>query len=329
MLLSHLKNNGKLSKAIVLTLALSSLLACGVDISNNHTSGAIPSGEQIQIAQNTLPRNISEAVLRDASVRSRVQVSDLKISQVTQTTFSNRCIFEFKKGCTKEYKPIQGWVVVVQVKEQSWTYHVSQSSQIVIEPNINFFNASQLPRNIASKVLNDVANRSGVNRNSLSIYSSTSKIFSNSCVFNFGEVCAEIYQPVEGWVVVVKVKEESWTYHVNKSGSQIVIDQKIKANEGSPLPEKIAEKVLNDAYQRSRLQTIGIRITRTVQKTFSNSCVFNFGEICTQQYDPVEGWAVVLKVNNQFWTYHVDRTGSRIVLDPKVIGDRGLVTGDR
>lgn len=317
-MLPYLKNNPKLSKSIVVTLALSSLLACGVDVSNHNTSVALSSPEQTQIAQNTLPRNISAAVLRDASVRSGVKIPDLKISQVTPTTFSNRCIFEFKEVCTKEFKPIQGWVVVVKVKDQSWTYHVSQSSQIVIEPNLNFFNASKLPKNIANKVLNDATKRAGVLRNSLIISRSTSKIFSNPCVFNFGEVCTQQYDPVEGWEVVVKVKDQSWTYHVNKSGSQIVLDPKITANEGSKLPEKIAEKVLSDAYQRSRLETTAIKITRTVQKTFSNSCVFNFGEICTQQYDPVEGWEVVLSVNNQFWTYHVDRTGSRIVLDPQV-----------
>ncbi|MEA5578466.1 hypothetical protein [Anabaena sp. UHCC 0451] len=318
MLLSHLKNNGQLSKSIVLTLALSSLLACAVDVSNNNTSVAIPSQAQTQIAQNTLPRDISAALLRDVSVRSGVKIPDLKISKVTPTTFSNRCIFEFKEVCTKEFRPIQGWEVVVKVKDQSWTYHVSQASQIVIEPNLNFFNASKLPKNIANKVLNDATKRAGVLRNSLKISRSTSKIFSNACVFNFGEVCTQQYDPVEGWEVVVKVKEESWTYHVNKSGSQIVLDPKIKATEGSKLPEKIAEKVLTDAYQRSRLQTTAIKITRTVQKTFSNSCAFNFGEICTQQYDPIDGWEVVLSVNNQFWTYHVDRTGSRIVLDPQV-----------
>ncbi|MFM2063732.1 MAG: hypothetical protein RLZZ507_3403 [Cyanobacteriota bacterium] len=317
-MLSNLKNNRKLSKSIVFTLALTGLLTGGIHITNNNTALAITKTQQTQIAQNTLPRNIARAVLRNASVRSGVKIPDLKISQVTPTTFSNRCMFEFKEVCTKEFNPIQGWVVVVKVKQQSWTYHVSQSSQIVIDPKINFSDVSQLPKTIANKVLKDAANRSGVPSSSVKIIRSTQKNFSNSCVFNFGEVCTQQYDPVAGWEIVVKVKAESWTYHVNKSGSQIVIDPKITATEGSKLPEKIAEKVLSDAYQRSRLQTTAIKITGTVQKTFSNSCVFNFGEICTQQYDPVEGWEVVLSVNNQFWTYHVDRTGSRIVLAPQV-----------
>jgi uncharacterized protein YcnI len=317
-MLSQIKKSSKLSQSIVFALALTGLLTGGMNITNDPAL-AIPRSQQTQIAQNTLPRNIANAVLKDAAVRSGVKRPDLTISQVTPTTFGNRCMFEFKEICTKEYNPIQGWVVVVKVKGQSWTYHVSESGDIVVDPKINFSDVSQLPRNIANKVLKDAAKRAGVDNQDVKIISSTKKIFGNSCKFNFGEVCNEIYQPVEGWEVVVKVKEESWTYHVNKSGSQIVLDPKITATEGSPLPEKLAQMVLRDAYKRSRVQTTAIKITRTVQKTFGNSCEFNFGEVCTQQYDPVYGWEVVLKVNNQFWTYHVDRTGSSIVLDPKIV----------
>ncbi|TAF03726.1 MAG: hypothetical protein EAZ77_16910 [Nostocales cyanobacterium] len=317
-MLSNRKKMGKLPESIVFTLALTGLLTGGMNIANNSTALAIPRTEQTQIAQNILPRDISAAVLKDASLRSGVKVGDLAISQVTPTTFSNRCMFEFKEVCTKEFKPIQGWVVVVKVNQQSWTYHASESSQIVIDPSINSTDASQLPRTIANKVLADAATRAGLAKQAVKITRSTQKNFSNACVFNFGEVCTQQYDPVGGWEVVVKVKGESWTYHVDQSGSQIVLDPKITAADGSQLPEKIAQKVLNDAYQRSRLQTRAIKITRTVQKTFSNSCVFNFGEVCSQEYKPIDGWEVVVVVNRQFWTYHVDRKGSRLVLDPKV-----------
>jgi hypothetical protein len=46
--------------------------------------------------------------------------------------------------------------------------------------------------------------------------------------------------------------------------------------------------------------------------------VFNFGEVCTQIFDPISGWEVIVKVKSQFWTYHVDITGTRIVLDPQI-----------
>jgi hypothetical protein len=113
----------------------------------------------------------------------------------------------------------------------------------------------------------------------------------------------------------VQVKEQSWTYHVNKSGSQILLDPKISSNQ---LPKKIANAVLSNASKRSGLAVNSLKITQSIQKTFSNSCVFNFGEVCTQIFDPISGWEVIVKVKSQFWTYHVDITGTRIVLDPQI-----------
>lgn len=322
-MLSNLKTHSKLSKSIVFTLALTGLLTGGLNIVNDNTSVAIPKTGQTIVAQNQnlLSRNLTNKILKDAAVRSGEKIRDVKISQVTPTTFSNLCRFKFGEFCTQEFNPIQGWIVVVKVKGQSWNYHVNQASEIVIDPKISFFNVSQLPRNIANKVFNDAAKRAGVDKSDITLVRSTQKVFGNSCEFKFGEVCTKIYKPIEGWEVVIRVRTESWTYHVNKSGSQMVLDPKIKAVEGTELPERITEKILSDAYQRTRLETLGIKVVRSVQKTFSNSCVFNFGEVCTQQYDPVEGWEVVVKVQREFWTYHVDKSGSSLVLDPKVVAN--------
>jgi len=75
---------------------------------------------------------------------------------------------------------------------------------------------------------------------------------------------------------------------------------------------------LSDASKRSGLAVSSLKITQSIQKTFSNSCVFNFGEVCAQNFDPIKGWEVIVKVKSQFWTYHVDITGTRLVLDPQV-----------
>ena len=88
-------------------------------------------------------------------------------------------------------------------------------------------------------------------------------------------------------------------------------DPKISTNQ---LPKKIANAVLSDASKRAGLAVNSLKITQSTQKTFSNSCVFNFGEVCAQNFDPItQGWEVIVKVKSQFWTYHVDITGTRIV----------------
>ncbi|MTJ13338.1 hypothetical protein FJR11_12205 [Anabaena sp. UHCC 0187] len=224
-LVSQMYNNFKFPQILVFGLIITSLFACGLGVTENNTSANAKNPEQSQLNQNTLPKSISQKLLRDAARVSGVKVSNLQITQVTSTNFSNPCIFKFREVCTKEYNPISGWIVIVQVKEQSWTYHV------------------------------------------------------------------------------------------NKSGSQILLDPKISSNQ---LPKKIANAVLSNASKRSGLAVSSLKITQSIQKTFSNSCVFNFGEVCTQNFDPIQGWEIIVKVKSQFWTYHVDITGTRLVLDPQV-----------
>jgi uncharacterized protein YcnI len=219
---------------IVFTLALISLLAGAIGITNQNTAAAVPSPEQTQLAQNSqnhlnkIPKSIYNAVLRDASKRSGVAVRQLQITEVKKTTFGNPCQFQFGEICTKEYNPIEGWIVTVQVQEQSWTYHVNKSgSQLVLDPKVQVSNNAELPEAIANAVLSDAAKRSGLPVSRLKITQVTKKTFSNACVFNFGEICPQIFDPIEGWEVIVKVRNQFWTYHVDQSGSSIVLDPKV------------------------------------------------------------------------------------------------------
>jgi hypothetical protein len=87
-------------------------------------------------------------------------------------------------------------------------------------------------------------------------------------------------------------------------------------NHAEKLPKAIADKILTDAAERSGVAISELKITQVQSQTFSNPCRFNFGEICTQEYNPVPGWEVIVKVQNQSWTYHVNQSGSEIVLNP-------------
>ncbi|MBD2281415.1 hypothetical protein [Aphanizomenon flos-aquae] len=210
-------------QVFVFIFMITSLFACSV--TENSTSANAKNPQRSQLSQNSLPQSISQAVLRDASRVSGLKISDLKITQVTSTIFSNPCIFQFGEVCTKEYNPIPGWTVIVQVKEQSWIYHVNKSgSQILLDPKIS---NNQLPKKITNGVLSDASKRSGLAISSLKVTQSTQKTFSNSCVFNFGEVCAQIFDPIKGWEVIVKVKNQFWTYHVDITGTRIVLDPQI------------------------------------------------------------------------------------------------------
>ncbi|KYC34990.1 hypothetical protein WA1_09595 [Scytonema hofmannii PCC 7110] len=236
-------------KDAVLTLVLTSLLSWGFSGSHS-TAFAIAQqvsrrdGSSAQLTQNTnqqskvLPKRIAITILRDASKRSNVPIRDLQITQATPKTFSNPCVFKFGEVCTREFKPIQGWEVNVQVKNDSWTYHVDKSgSLVVLDPKVSASQPTTLPKALEDSILRDASKRSQIPVAQLKITQATQKTFGNPCEFNFGEVCTKEFNPVKGWEVVVAVGSQSWTYHVNESGSQVVLDPKSKIqNPKSKIP---------------------------------------------------------------------------------------------
>ncbi|MBW4689873.1 MAG: hypothetical protein KME40_33530 [Komarekiella atlantica HA4396-MV6] len=178
--------------------------------------------------------------------------------------------------------------------------------------------SNKLPRAVARAVLRDASKRSGVAIANLKITQFKSQTFGNPCIFKFGEICTREYNPIKGWQVIVRVQQQSWTYHVNQSGSQIVLDPKANVSSATQLPKAIADTILADASKRSGVEIADLKITQATPKTFGNPCEFNFGEICTREFNPVEGWEVIVQVKQQSWTYHVNKSGSQIVLDPKI-----------
>ncbi|MTJ10393.1 hypothetical protein FJR04_22395 [Anabaena sp. UHCC 0204] len=224
-LFSQMSINRSFPQILVVFLIITSLFSCSLGVNENSTSANAKNPEQRRLNQNVLPKSIERKVLRNASRLSGLKINNLQITQVTATNFGNPCMFKFGEICTKEYNPIPGWRVIVQVKEQAWTYHVNKSgSQILLDPKIN---TNKLPKKIANAVLSDASKRSGLAVNALKITQSTQKTFSNRCTFGFGEVCAQIFDPIEGWEVIVKVKSQFWTYHVDITGSSIVLDPQV------------------------------------------------------------------------------------------------------
>lgn len=333
--LSPTNSTSKLPKGVILTLALTSLLSFAQGCTSNYAAEAAPRGESIQLSQrlpdhfrnrsNRLPRVIANSIIRDAARRAGVSNGQVRITEVRSQTFANPCIFNFGEVCTREYNPIKGWEVVVRVQNQYSTYHVDESgTRIVLDPQISDSGSetnSQLPRAIANAVLRDAARRSDVDTSDIRITQATRRTFSNPCIFNFGEVCTREYNPIQGWEVVVRVARDSWTYHVDESGSRIVLDPQISdsgSETSTRLPRAIADKILRDAARRSGEDERDLRITQATRRTFSNRCVFNFGEICTEEYNPIEGWEVIVRVRRESWTYHTNKSGSQIVLDPDI-----------
>ena len=174
-----------------------------------------------------------------------------------------------------------------------------------------------MPGAYLSAVLQDAYKRTNLPPATLRVNQVKSTTFGNPCVFNFGEVCTNEYNPVEGWDVLVQGNNQTWNYRVDKTGSKIALNPKNVA--AIAMPIALQNQILTAAANRAGLPPTNIKITQATAKNFGNACQFNFGEVCTFKYR-IEGWEVLVAVRGQTWTYHIDKTGAQIALDPKMGG---------
>jgi uncharacterized protein YcnI len=285
-----------------------------------HAAAPLGSGQrklsQVNVQSSRLPSSIQRAILQDASRRTGIDINRLRITQVRQRTFGNTCEFNFGEVCTGQYDPVQGWEVTVRGRRQIWVYHVDRSgSRIVADPTIAGSNTS-LPSRVQNAVLRETAARSGLPVTSLQITQVTPRTFGNPCEFNFGEICTREYNPIEGWEVVVQGRGQSWVYHVDRSGSQIVLDPKLGGT-STNLPSAVRNAVLRDAARWTGSTINDIQIESAESKTWSNRCVFAFGNICPMNYQPVEGWEVRVSSGLLTWVYHTNQNGTELLMDQR------------
>ncbi len=308
-----------------LTFALTNLMMCSAanapaiaaELPNPST---VPLA-QVPLAQTAAPRDIPmpgayiSAVLQDAYKRTNLPPATLRISQAKSATFSNPCVFNFGDICTQEYKPVAGWEVRVQGNNQTWNYRVDQTgSKIVINPkNVA---AIAMPIALQNQILTAAASRAGLPPTNIKITQATAKTFGNPCVFNFGEVCTFDYRPIEGWEVLVGVRGQTWTYHIDQTGSQIVRDPKVGGT-SAQLPAPVKTAVMQDAMKWSRSQAVTIAAAKP--QTWGNVCSFGFGSICPMLYQPIEGWEVKVSTGNMNWSYRTNQTGTQLVMDRRPI----------
>lgn len=266
-----------------------------------------------------LPPEIARQVLQNAAWRSQIPMNQLRISQVTEQTFGNSCVFEFGEVCNYLYDPIQGWEVVVNVKGKPWRYHVNRSgSNIALDPStVTEIPVSTMPGAHIDAVIMDAARRAKISPTAVRILASKQVTFANPCMLHFGEFCNRAYQPIEGYEVLAQVNGQTWKYHVDRPAARVVLDPKATTTPVT-MSTALQTRILTDAATRSGLPVASLQITQATQRSFSNSCVFSFGEMCPMIYQPVEGWEAVVKVRDQSWTYRIDRAGSQLVVDPRI-----------
>ncbi|KAM3101808.1 hypothetical protein ACKFKF_05960 [Phormidesmis sp. 146-12] len=170
-----------------------------------------------------------------------------------------------------------------------------------------------VPSVIRAAILKDVSQRLETPIQRLEVVQSTRFTFGNWCQFNFSEICTTEFDPVPGWQVVVKVRDQDWTYHGSRSGSLLILDPKIAVR--ADLPDTIRDAVLKDAAAWSQTNPANLQVVDTRKTTWGNACEFGFGQICPAIYQPVSGWEVTLQNSPARWTYRVSDDAKTVILD--------------
>ncbi len=250
-------------------------------------------------AANTLPVMVQNQILTAATSQAGLPPTNIKITQATAKTFGNPCVFNFGDVCTFDYRPIEGWEVLVAVRGQTWTYHIDKTgSQIAIDPKMGGTSA-QLPKVVQTAVMQDAMQWS--RSQTVKIAAARPQTWSNSCSFGFGSTCPMIYQPIAGWEVKVSTDQLNWTYHTNQTGTQLVMDRRPR------LPAPVADAIAQDILQRNgrAARAEALRFLDVKQQP-NRSCVLLGG--CRDE----NNWLAIVANGQQQWGYQSNERGSRV-----------------
>lgn len=168
---------------------------------------------------------------------------------------------------------------------------------------------NRLPPQLANAVRQDLSRKAGIARGKLKIIEYNRKTWSNGCleIARRDEFCTEALVP--GWRIVLSDGNQTWVYHTDTQGRNLRLETQTSSTN---LPKSISDALLQDAASRLGVQIAQLSIVKAEQKTWSNPCIFNFGEICTREYNPVSGWEVTVNSRQQSLVYRTDQSGSQI-----------------
>lgn len=100
-------------------------------------------------------------------------------------------------------------------------------------------------------------------------------------------------------------------------------DQTAVVKENNTLPQSVAKAVLQDLSHKQRISPKKLKITKHIQKTWSNGCLdlAKSDEVCTEALVP--GWQVVVFDGKQNWIYHTNSDGHYLRLENQSSDNKG------
>jgi hypothetical protein len=267
------------------------------------------------IGSATLPQSVADAVLREVSQRRGLPTSDVRIVASQQIQGSSSCLGLPPlpgQGCTRDLRPL--WQVTVEAGQQRLVYHTTMDgSRIRLNEQASSIGNVNVPPSVTNAVLREASQRTGISRSELRIDQSQQMQGSSSCLGippGPNQACTADLVPL--WQVTVEAGQQRLVYHTNMNGSRIQLNESASNLSDANLPKGVTNAVLQFAARDLGLSSSQLRITRTQQQTWPDSCLGlpRSNERCMGTLTP--GWQVMVEGRQTVRTYRTDDSGSRI-----------------
>ncbi len=285
--------------------------AKNIVVNQQQNSQTISQIQTENVRKRGLPVAVANAVIKDVSNRENIPLYKLRIIGYTQETWRNGCLEILKPGemCTQALVP--GYRVTVSDGDRKWLYHTNNNGR-----NLRLASgdsASQLPQSVKSRVITDASQRLQQPNSSFFIMQAEQKTWKDGCL-ELGDpntICSQVLVP--GWRIIVGTRGQSLVYHTNNTASVIKLNKKESEITDQELPAQVKDTVIKAASKLTG--TSRVRVTKTEQVTFSDSCLGLGGanESCLAALQ--KGWKVTVTGGRQVLVYHTSLDGNQIRLN--------------
>lgn len=178
-----------------------------------------------------------------------------------------------------------------------------------------------LPRRVALKVRQDVAQRFNLPERSLRIVRANRATWSDSCL-GLGapnERCATA--TVEGWRIEITNGQDTWVYRTDLRAQVI----KLETPDPAALPPQVVDLLFTAIARQEKVPANTLKVVESRPKTWDGCMgIYEPNQMCTKI--GIMGYQVIVMGDRQSWVYHVNQDGSLIVKNSTASGSSSQIT---
>ncbi len=171
-----------------------------------------------QFLTNGLPQQVVRRVRRDLAQRFNLAQRDLKVVNSGRETWSDSCLGLAAPNERCAMATVEGWRIEITNGQQNWIYRTDLRAQVI---KLEAGNRSELPPQVVERLFETIARQANVPASTLKVIESQPRTWDGCMgIFEPRRACTQI--AISGYRVIVMGDRQSWVYHVNQDGSQIV-----------------------------------------------------------------------------------------------------------